>query len=492
MRTTPPRLACVACGREYPWSLTLLCPDCGGLVDVDYDLSQAQLLPEGPPLARWFDLLPLASRENVIDGGEGNTPCLHARELGRALDLDQLWLKIEGANPTRTTKDRQGSMAIATFRDLGVREFATSSTGNSCTGLARIVARFPELRMHIFVGDEFLDRVDTFGAPNVSVYWLPNGTFVDAHLACQWFAKERGIPSERGFFFFGKREALKCAYLEAVEQVPAPIEWYVQGVSSAMGVYATWKGANQLRALGRIERQPRLLCVQEETCNPMVRSFERGAEQMPLDDVVQRPRGLSKATLRGDPRRVYPYVRRAVLDSGGTMRTTSQDAMRAAKELALKTEGLSLCFTSAMTIAAVDELRRQGVLARDAVVLLNLTGDERGPVADATPDFVVEADGDGFRSEPFEAGRRAGCLARVIGALRESQGLTADQRLDTETPLVEGGLSLDSVALLELVLALEREFDHPIDERELVLANFKTIGSVTDLVRATLAGGRAR
>jgi acyl carrier protein len=327
--------------------------------------------------------------------------------------------------------------------------------------------------------------VETFAAPNVSVYWLPNGSFVDAHKASQWFAAQRGIRSERGFFFFGKREALKCAYLEAVEQVPDPIEWYFQGVSSAMGVYATWKGGLQLRALGRIERPPRLACVQEETCNPMVRGFERGAEGLQPGDLIGLPRGLSKATLRGDPSRVYPYVRRAVLESGGTMRTAAQDAMRELRDLALKTEGLEICHTSAMTLVAARDMRQAGQLAADAVVLLNLTGAEREPV-DTAPDFVVEADGEGWRIEPFERGRHAGCLARVVAALRASLGIPASQRIDTETRLIGEGLALDSVALLEFVLALEQEFDRTFDEHELSPAGFRSVGSVVDLVRARL------
>ena len=58
--------------------------------------------------------------------------------------------------------------------------------------------------------------------------------------------------------------------------MPGPIDWYVQAVSSAMGVYGTYKGAKELRDIGHIDRAPKLLCVQQETCAPLVRAYQDG------------------------------------------------------------------------------------------------------------------------------------------------------------------------------------------------------------------------
>ncbi|MFN0151730.1 MAG: pyridoxal-phosphate dependent enzyme [bacterium] len=403
-------LSCVRCGRTFPWSFTVRCPSCQAMIDVDYDLSRARIATDGPPMQRYFDILPLMSRDFIIDGGEGGTPCRHAKELGRALDLAQLYLKIEGANPTRTTKDRQATQVVATFRELGINHFVTSSTGNSCTALAHIVARFPEMRMSVFVGDEFNERLHWKRAPNVTVYWLPQGTFVDAHAAALWFATREGLASERGFFSFAKREPLKMAYLEAVDQVPRPISCYVQGISSAMGVHASWKGALQFQALGKIRDIPRFVGVQEETCDPMARAWRRGSGTMTEADVVARPRGLSKATLRGDSRQVYTYIHDIMRSTGGTILTASQDAMRAMRTRALETEGLDICYTSSMTLVAAAALRREGWLGRDDVVLLNLTGADRTGMPHVQHDYLVhkgEAPGEEWRIEAAADGARA-------------------------------------------------------------------------------------
>jgi threonine synthase len=454
-------------------------------MDVEYDLTGVDLRREGTPVERFFDLLPLMSRADAIDGGEGNTPCFHARELGAAIGLTNLWLKVEGRNPTGTTKDRQGSVGVGALRELGITSFATASTGNSATGMARIVARYPEIHMHLFVGSEFLDRLEYADADNVTVYWLRDGTFVDAGKAAAWFAAREGMPLDKGFASFAKREALKTVFLEAAFQVDRPIEYYFQSVSSGMGVYAVHGAARQLQALGRIDRIPRLVAVQEETCDPLVRSFARGVAKLHPDDVVAVPHGLSKATLRGDPTGAYPHLRRALLDSGGTLVSAAQAEMREMRDLLLATEGVDACYTSVMTAVAARQLAKASRLDRDAVVLLNLTGSDRHLTRAITPDLLVEWDGEEWRMTGV-SGAPPDLLEQVVRVVRESQRLSPGEPLDAATELVDGGLSLDSVSVLELLLALEKHFACRIEEGEVTSANLQTIGATAELVRRKL------
>ena len=103
------------------------------------------------------------------------------------------------------------------------------------------------------------------------------------------------------------------------------------------------------------------------------------------------------------------------------------------------------------------------------------------------PDFVVEKDGDGWAVSPFEGGSTAGALDRVLKVLAETAKLPPGTELDTETYLMERGLALDSVTMLELSLALEKEFGMKIPEDDLSAANFRTIGSIADYFRLRLS-----
>ena len=118
--------------------------------------------------------------------------------------------------------------------------------------------------------------------------------------------------------------------------------------------------------------------------------------------------------------------------------------------------------------------------------MLNITGADRIGEPHPVPDFVVEKDGDAWAVSPFEGGSTAGALDRVLAALAETAKLPADAELDTETYLMERGLALDSVTMLELSLALEKEFGMKIPEQDLNAANFRTIGAIADYFRLRL------
>jgi threonine synthase len=225
---------------------------------------------------------------------------------------------------------------------------------------------------------------------------LRDATFVEAFDAARDFAIRRGLVSERGFFNPGRREGLKLAWLEAAEQVPRPIDWYVQAVSSAMGVYGVFKGAKQLQGLGTIDRLPRLLCVQQESCAPMVSAWTEGSERIRPQDIVKRPSGIAQAILRGDPTAAYPHVRRIVMESGGSFVAIPEEEIRAARALVEGLENISPCFSAAAAVAGVVKLRRRGELRADDTVLINLTGRDREEKASQGDTHWLERSGTGW------------------------------------------------------------------------------------------------
>lgn len=372
------RHQCVSCGRAFEHGFTPFC-GCGAMVDVAYDLETARLYESSNPFVRYFDLLPLERPDSLLPVVQTATPTRHARALGKAIGLPWLYLKDETVLPTRTTKDRMAVVVLSFFQEVGVREFAISSTGNSSTALARFSRHYPGCRIYLFTAEDFLGRLDLDETEQTVVFALRGATFVEAFAEAADFARRRGIVSDRGFFNPARREGLKTAFLEAVECIERPIDWYVQAVSSAMGVYGTYKGAKELLALGRIGRLPRLLCVQQETCAPMVRAFEAGSEVIRPQDIVERPHGIAQAILRGDPSRVYPYMRRIVLESGGAFVAVGEAQIREARRMVEELEGLGPCFTASAAMAGLIRLARLGRLSPGQTVLVNLSGGDRPP-----------------------------------------------------------------------------------------------------------------
>lgn len=367
---------CTGCGARHGSTFATSCPACGGLMDVEYDLEAVQLHDSANPYRRFADLLPIQDAR-LLPSDASFTPTVHATRLGEELGMPWLYVKDETALPTGTTKDRMAAVALAYMFEHGVRSFTASSTGNSSTAFAHAISRFPGLFMNLFTASEFADRVFVGGTEQVRHFVLSGATFVEAAAEAHAFAIRQGAVFEGGFFNLGRREGLKLAWLEAVDQVPRPIDWYVQAVSSGMGVYGVFQGAKQLRALGRVERLPRLLCVQQESCAPMVSAWEAGAERVRPEDVVERPSGIATAILRGDPSAAYPHVHKLVAESGGTFATVDEREMREARELVEELVGPSPCFAAAAALAGVVKLRRLSELPAGATVLVNLTGRDR-------------------------------------------------------------------------------------------------------------------
>jgi len=80
--------------------------------------------------------------------------------------------------------------------------------------------------------------------------------------------------------------------------------------------------------------------------------------------------------------------------------------------------------------------------------------------------------------------------SEVCAVVRAALQLGSDPDLDAGTVLLEDGLALDSVAVLELLLALERRFQIAIEENEVTEEALHTIGSLTALIVQKLAAPR--
>jgi threonine synthase len=356
------------------------------MTDVEYDLERVQLRESTNPFLRFADLLPVGD-PTLLPADAAATRTVHAVRLGERLGLPWLYLKDETTLPTGTTKDRMAAVALAYLHEHGVRSFCTSSTGNSSTAMAHGITRIPGFVMYLFTAEAFKDRVDVPDTDQVVNFALRDATFVEAFDAARDYALAHGLTSERGFFNPGRREGLKLALLEAVDQVPRPIDWYVQAVSSAMGVYGVAGAAQQLLAMGRTDRLPHLLCVQQETCAPMVTAWEDGADHIRAGDIIERPAGIAKAILRGNPTKAYPPVRARVVRFGGSFVAVSEREIRDAHSWLQDDEGITACFNSAAALAGARKARARGDITTRETVLVNLTGREavnRRPLRDPT------------------------------------------------------------------------------------------------------------
>ncbi|MDR3482803.1 MAG: pyridoxal-phosphate dependent enzyme [Burkholderiaceae bacterium] len=346
-------------------------------MDVEYDLDKVELHDSPNPYIRFADLLPIRQSHDRLPADARYTPTIHAERLGRHVGMPNLFLKNDTVLPTCSTKDRMAAVSLAFLWECGVRAFCTSSTGNSSTSYAYAIKAYPEMRLFLFTAESFLSRLNHADHGQVTNFCLRDASFVDAFDYAGIYAREHGLVSERGFFNLGRREGLKLSFLEASEQVDRPIDWYVQAVSSAMGVYGNYKAAGELHRMKRIERMPRTLCVQQESCAPMAHAFSEGSATIEPRHIVPKPSGIAEAILRGDPTRAYPHIYKIVRESGGSIVSVTEAEIREARRMMEDLEGVSLCFSSSTAVAGLIKHARNGGVPRQETVLINLTGADR-------------------------------------------------------------------------------------------------------------------
>jgi threonine synthase len=367
---------CLSCETEYPAGFHPFCGKCGGMVDVEYALEKVHLADSPNPYVRFAGLLPVSRLRERLPAA-AYTPMVHASRLGREIGMPSLYLKNDTALPTRTTKDRMAAVSLAYLNERGVRAFSASSTGNSGTAFAYGIQAHPEMHLFLFTAEAFVPRVQHVDHPQVTHFGMRDATFVEAAAYAGVYAQNHGLASESGFFNPGRREGLKLSFLEASEQLVQPIDWYVQAVSSAMGIYGAFKGARELLQLKRLKQLPRLMCVQQQSCAPMAQAFADGSPTIRPEHLVPRPAGIAEAILRGDPTRAYPHVRRVVIESGGGFVAVDEAEIRSARRRVEELEGLSPCFSASAAVAGVIKLVANDAISRNSVVVVNLTGGDR-------------------------------------------------------------------------------------------------------------------
>src|SRR6185503_19577124 len=128
-------LECAACGLKHEAQrLQNLCRECGKPLLVRYDFEQAKryltkesLIDRQSDLWRYKEVLPVARGENIISLGEGWTPILHAKRIGKELGLNELYIKDESTNPTQSFKARGMTVAVSMAKELGATKLAVPS-----------------------------------------------------------------------------------------------------------------------------------------------------------------------------------------------------------------------------------------------------------------------------------------------------------------------------------------------------------------------------
>lgn len=374
--STATHLRCDDCDQTRELGeLVTVCPNCGGLLETEYDLSRVVDLADHAArergMWRWRQLLPLPPTATELTLGEGDSPLVSLPRSARRAGIAALAVKNDGLMPTGSFKDRGFALAVSFAHHLGERAGFTYSSGNAGASFAAYCARAgmaATVLVESVANDAKVALITLHGA---EVHRLEYDSSAEIFTAVEALARQ-GHHTYVNFLNPIRHEAMKVTAYEICEssgwQAPDVV---VHPVGTGGGLWGAWKGFTELHALGLIDRLPRMVGVQSTVCAPLVEAFDAGREATgrtgdPSATIAQSIAG--DAMIHGGRR-----VLRAIRESGGVaVSVDEQEIADAVRDLGR--EGIGVEPSAAVSYAALRAGRRAGWLPESSRAVAVVTG----------------------------------------------------------------------------------------------------------------------
>src|ERR671932_2041202 len=328
-------------------------------------------------IERWRERLPFAAGDPVVSLGEGSTPLVLAERVSERAGAE-VWLKLEGANPTGSFKDRGMTCAVSAALREGARAVICASTGNTAASAAAYAARagvtgaviVPEGK----IATGKLAQALMHGARVVAL----RGNFDQALALVRELVQRHPIALVNSVNEF-RLEGQKTAAFEVCDQLGEPPDVLCIPVGNAGNITAWWKGFREYGVA------PQLHGYQAAGAAPLVHGKR-----------VENPETVASAIRIGNPAR-WEEAMDAVTGSRGEIRAVTDEEILAAYSLLGSREGI---FCEPASAASVAGLLKYGASGR---VVCVLTGhglkDPQAALGRAAPvvpcEPVIEAGGRG-------------------------------------------------------------------------------------------------
>jgi len=301
-------------------------------------------------IERYRDRLPFASDDPVVSLGEGGTPLVLAPRLSERVGAE-VWLKLEGANPTGSFKDRGMTCAVSAAVREGAQAVVCASTGNTAASASAYAAR-AGLRGAVIVPEGKiatgkLAQALMHGARVIAL----RGNFDQALALVRELAGRHPIALVNSVNDF-RIEGQKTAAFEVLEALGDELDAVCIPVGNAGNITAYWRGFTEAG------QRPQMFGFQAAGAAPLV----HGAP-------VEHPETVASAIRIGNPAR-WEDAMEAMTSSGGAIKAVSDAQILAAYQFLASSEGI---FCEPASAASVAGLLAHGADGAQRVVCV-LTG----------------------------------------------------------------------------------------------------------------------
>jgi len=287
-----------------------------------------------PPLIeRYRDRLPLEPGDPIVTLHEGSTPLIEAPVISERVGA-RVYLKLEGANPTGSFKDRGMTVAVSRAKGSGAEAIICASTGNTAASGAAYAAR-AGLRGAVIVpeGKIAIGKLAQALMHGARVIAL-RGNFDQALEIVRELARSHPIELVNSVNPY-RIEGQKTAAFEVCDELDGPPDALAIPVGNAGNVTAWWRG------------------FREYGVSPLLYGFQaEGAAPLVLGHPVDEPETIASAIRIGNPAR-WEEAMAAVTGSRGRIAAVSDEAILDAYHLLASREGVFCEPASAASVAGL-------------------------------------------------------------------------------------------------------------------------------------------
>ena len=368
-------LQCRECKKEYGSTFKYICDECFGPLDVKYnfpEITKNTFSNRENTYWRYFELLPIENKSNIVSIDAGMTPLTKAEKLGESLGLKNLYIKNDSVNPTFSFKDRPAGVAISKAKEFGLSAVGCASTGNLASATAAHAAKggFP---CHIFAPSNIemakITQALSYGANYIAV----DGTYDDANRIAAQIGDSKGI----GIVNINMRshyvEGSKTLAFEVAEQLGwnVPDQLIVPVGSGAM-LNAICKGFEELQSVSLLDdvSNMHMIAAQPHGCAPVVDAFKKNSKEV---IPVENPDTIAKSLAIGDPGDGRYVLKRLAQYNGFAEESNNKEILDAILLLA-KTEGIFTEPAGGVSVAVLQKMVEQGKIDKNDSVVCYVTG----------------------------------------------------------------------------------------------------------------------
>ena len=329
------------------------------------------------------DRLPVSAATPVVTLFEGNTPLVPARVLSEMTGCE-VFLKVEGANPTGSFKDRGMTMAISKAAEEGAQAVICASTGNTSASAAAYAVRagmtcavlVPQGK--IALGK--LAQALVHGAKLLQV----DGNFDDCLELAQKLAVDYPVSLVNSVNQY-RIEGQKTGAFEICDVLGRAPDVHCIPVGNAGNITAYWKGYGEYAADGVVDSRPRMFGFQAAGAAPIV-----------MGAPVTSPTTIATAIRIGNPAS-WTQAENARDESGGLIDAVTDRQILQAYRLVARSEAVFVEPASAASIAGMLATVADGRLPKGSTVVCTVTGnglkDPDWAISGAPKPITVPVDG---------------------------------------------------------------------------------------------------